>query len=216
MAFEILRHLQYGSGSDCGQNLNHHPSRILPISYIEDEDVRGYSTIQVIPPRLGSLRIYLHSSMKLPEPSAYFKGGNTFLKSYLYLTDQNFYSNCHLPKKVDDIISTSMKNICKENERKNRGKMKKLIQLLMAQTHRYDTDPKSSPYFSEFYDILLKKEKEEVLIIKSSEVGNYRKTLPAKLPNLTLEPTKKTCYVFLYLPDNTFSPYGRSYVNTSG
>lgn len=213
MAFEVLRHLQYGSGSDCGQNLNHHPSRILPISYLEEtKESKDLNVIQVIPPRLGCLRIILDGSVKLPEPSAYFKGANSFLRSYLYLTNKEFYENCHLPKKADEIISSFMKDLCQKHEKKNKGKTKKLIQLLMSQTHGYDTDPSSSPYFAEFYDILLRKEKEEVVIIKSSEIGNFRKTLPVKLPVFTTEPTNKIAYIFLNLPDNTFSPYGRTFI----
>lgn len=219
MAFEILRHLQYGSGSDCGQNLNRHPSRIIPITFLEEERPFGlYSDSEVIsfiPPRLGEDRIICDLQTLLPEPAAYFRGQNSFLKAYLYLSSLEFYQYCHLPKKADDIMQKYLRDICEKHPEKNKGKVKKLIQSIMNNGRDiFDTDPRNNPYFSVFYDLLFPNDSAQIIIVKSSEEGNYRKTIPAKLPSLTLDKTEtgKICYILLSLPNHTFAPYGRAYL----
>jgi len=238
MAFELLRNLQYGSGSDCGQNLNRYPSRILPISFIDEfddiqnevlgvdicvTDLKGgkesedsIPTIEFEPPRLGKGVIVCDSRRKLPEPAAYFSGAHSFVMSYLYLTHVEFYQNCHLPRRATEILRDYLREqltLKPGAEEKKRGGGKKLIQLLMAKGEEgLDTDPSKNPYFSTLYDHLLKKD-ETIVIIRSSETGYYSRTLPTKLPKFTLDPEKanKTCYILLELPNGRFSPYGKTY-----
>jgi hypothetical protein len=90
MAFEILRQLQYCTGSDYGDNLNIAPSRIIPISLVEDiNNDADDSVIYYVPPRLGNEYVICEPDKKLPEPSAYFRSPNTMLKSLLYLSNMD-------------------------------------------------------------------------------------------------------------------------------
>ena len=71
MTFNILRQLQYCNGSDYGDNLNIAPSRIIPISLIEDND-NNKNIISYVPPRFGNEYVICDRNKKLPEPSAYY------------------------------------------------------------------------------------------------------------------------------------------------
>ena len=82
MSFNIIRQVQYCTGSDYGNNLNITPSRIIPISLVEkDDDTKEEYVLYYIPPRLGTEHIIFSPDHKLPEPSAYFRSPNTLVKS---------------------------------------------------------------------------------------------------------------------------------------
>ena len=101
MTFSILKQLQYCTSSDYGDNLNLAPSRIIPTSLVEDinTDTDEKSIIYYVPPRLGNEYVICQSGKKLPDPSAYFRSPNTFLKSFLYLRNVNYYDNTtHMDK----------------------------------------------------------------------------------------------------------------------
>lgn len=218
MAFEVLRNLQYGSGCDCGQNLNHHPSRIIPLSFLDDSDLvesESCDILSFVPPRLGEVMILKNPNKQLPEPAAYFQGTNSFLKSYLYLHSIEYYQYCHLPRRGEEILTKFLMDLCKNNEEKSKGKVKKLIQSIMnTGREMFDTDPDNNSYFSEFYELLLSDKKTQVIIVQSSNDKTFSRTIPSKLPKLTLEKTETaiTCYILLLLPNGQFSPYGRAWL----
>ena len=214
MSFDILRQLQYCTGSCYGDNLNMVPSRIIPISVVEDisEDSDNSSDIiYYIPPRLGKEYVICNNENKLPEPSAYFRGPNTFLKSLLYLSNVNYYDNVHLPLKADTILNTYIRNIFEEQLTENIQSYKKLIQVIMNNTGgTFDTDPDKNPFFSKFIKVILKKEKCDVIIIRSNDSGYYFDTVPNKLPKLNLISGKPN-YVLLLHSNGLYSPYGKAY-----
>ena len=188
MSFDILRQLQYCTGSCYGDNLNMVPSRIIPISLVEDisgnetnNDGKINNIIYYIPPRLGKEYVICNTENKLPEPSAYFRSPNTFLKSLLYLSNVNYY--------------------------------KKLIQIIMNNTGgTFDTDPDKNPFFSKFIKVILKKEKYDIIIIRANDAGYYFDTVPSKLPKLNLISGKPN-YILLLHSNGLYSPYGKAYVS---
>jgi len=214
MAFNILRQLQYCTGSDYGNNLNSAPSRIIPISLVEDkEDVKDDKIIYYIPPRLGNEYIICEHDKKLPEPSAYFRSPNTLLKSFLYLSCVEYYNNVHLPKKADTILQQYLRNVF---EKYSRGKenitYKKIIQVILNNTDgEFDTDPDKNPYYSKFIKLLVKHEKCNIIVIRSGDNGNFLDTVPSKLPRLDVIKSKNMYYILLQRPNGLFSPYGKAY-----
>jgi hypothetical protein len=237
MAFELLRHLQYGLGSDCGKDLRNYPSRVIPISFVNGLEIcsLGLSDKKRIYyecVRLCENVILCDKNVLLPEPPVYFKGRHSLIKSYLYLSSVEFYNNCHLPKKSSEMVRIFLKKIFEKYGKKStsseiiksRGAEKKLIQnLFLKGDEGIDTDPCENQYFQYIYDNLLdncdseNKEAENkpfFLIVKSGDSGNYLKTLPEQIPDLISQKTKdkqKTCYIFLELPNHRFCPYGKSY-----
>ncbi len=231
MAFEILRHLQYGAGSDFGQNLNFPPSRIVPLSIYEMEYKDSEQEIDkpckeekkripFIPPRLGDEVIVCQPGHCLPEPAAYFQAPHTFLKSVLYLRFQSYYQQSHLPKKSNDILMNYLKELLnvfvKEVGQKKEGSAKKLMQSLLGpKANQIDTDPAFNPHFSVLVDLLFPNPSEQIIVVHSNKEGEFYCTTPNKLPeNLSNTNVKEasTCFfVLVQLSNNLFSPYGKTY-----
>lgn len=213
MTFDILRQLQYCIGSDYGDNLNMPPSRIIPISLVEDNDNKNI--ISYVPPRLGNEYIICERNKKLPEPSAYFRSPNTFLKSLLYLCDVKYYENVHLPLKANIILEHYLKYIFeKMSKSKENSKTKKLTQTILNNSDGiFDTDPNNNPYYSDFINILIKKEKCNIIVIRSDDNGNYYDTVPNTIPSLSIKSDTNIYYIFLQNSNGLFSPYGKAYNN---
>jgi hypothetical protein len=210
MSFKILRQLQYSSGSDYGNNLNFPPSRIIPVSLSEETETDNI--IYYTPPRLCSEHIVCEYGKKLPEPSAYFRGPNTFIKSVLYLTNIKFYENAHLPLKANRILMDFLRE--KVMEEKKNWTYKKLIQNILNNSKlNLDTDPSKTPYFDKFLDLVLDREY-QIVIIQSDKEGNYWDSIPEKLPKLEAEEREKKYLILLQNPSGLFSPYGVSFSNT--
>jgi hypothetical protein len=220
MSFDILRQLQYCTGSCYGDNLNMVPSRIIPISLVEDisgnetnNDGKINNIIYYIPPRLGKEYVICNTENKLPEPSAYFRSPNTFLKSLLYLSNVNYYDNVCLPLKADTILNAYIRDIFEEQSTENIQSYKKLIQIIMNNTGgTFDTDPDKNPFFSKFIKVILKKEKYDIIIIRANDAGYYFDTVPSKLPKLNLISGKPN-YILLLHSNGLYSPYGKAYVS---
>ena len=214
MTFNILRQLQYCNGSDYGDNLNIAPSRIIPISLIEDND-NNKNIISYVPPRFGNEYVICDRNKKLPEPSAYFRSPNTFLKSLLYLCNVKYYDNVHLPLKANTILEHYLKDIFEEmSKNKENTKTKKLTQIILNNSDGiFDTDPHTNPYYSDFLKILLKKEKYNILVIRSDYNGNYYDTVPTIIPSLSIKnENSEVYYILLQNSNGLFSPYGKSYI----
>jgi hypothetical protein len=212
MAFYILRHLQYGPNSNSANILDNSPSRILPLTFLEEisENNVKDKLISFTTARLNKINLLCDSSYKVPEPIAYFSGKHSFLKSFLYLTSIDYYKNCHLPKKADEILHNYIKNLLMDEKGhpKSKNKCKKLLQnVLTMGKNTDDTDPFVNPLFNTLFDFI----KEKILIIKCDNNGYYHTTVPKKIPNLTSEETENICYILLQLPNNKFSPYGKTY-----
>lgn len=215
MTFNILRKLQYCTGSDYGDNLNMAPSRIIPISLVEDND-NNKNIISYVPPRLGNEYVICERNKKLPEPSAYFRSPNTFLKSLLYLCNVKYYDNVHLPLKANTILEHYLKDIFEEmSKNKENTKTKKLTQTILNNSDGiFDTDPDNNPYYSDFLKILLKREKCNILVIRSDDDGNYYDTVPNIIPSLRIKSEKENSelyYILLQNSNGLFSPYGKAY-----
>jgi len=216
MSFDILRQLQYCAGSCYGDNLNMVPSRIIPISLVEDisENDDNGNIIYYIPPRLGKEYVICNNENKLPHPSAYFRSPNTFLKSLLYLSNVNYYDNVSLPVKANTILNTYIRDIFVEQSNENIHSNKKLVQIIMNNTGgTFDTDPDKNPFFSKFIKVILKKEKCDIIIIRANDSGYYFDTVPNKLPNLNLISGKPN-YILLLHSNGLYSPYGTAYVSS--
>ena len=198
MSFEIIRQLQYSSCSSYGDNLNKVPSRIIPISL---EDVKEDNIIYYIPPRLGKEYIICNNKNKLPEPSAYFRSPNTFLKSLLYLSNINYYDNVSLPLKADSILNGYIRTIFEEESHENVISNKKIIQVILNNTAgTFDTDPDKNPFFSKFIKVILKKEKCNIMVVRSDDNGNFIDIV---------NKTEKPSYILLLHSNGLYSPYGR-------
>jgi hypothetical protein len=216
MTFNILRQLQYCTGSDYGDNLNMAPSRIIPISLVEDND-NNKNIISYVPPRLGNEYVICERNKKLPEPSAYFRAPNTFLKSLLYLCSVKYYDNVHLPIKANNVLEHYLKDIFEEmSKNKENTKTKKLTQIILNNSDGiFDTDPNNNPYYTDFIKILLKKQKCNIIIIRSDDYGNYYDTVPNIIPSLSIKNEKEQSEVYYILLQNSnglFSPYGKAYL----
>ena len=215
MAFDILRQLQYCTGSDYGDNLNMVPSRIIPISLVEDnDDINDNDIIYYVPPRLGNEYVICKPDKKLPEPSAYFRSPNTLLKSFLYLSNIKYYNNVHFPLEADTILNEYLKKIFGKHSKNPEISCKKLTQVILNNTNNnFDTDPNKNPYFSKFIKFITKNEQCDIIIIRSDNNGNYIDTVPSNLPKLSLCENKKVYYVLLQHSNGLFSPYGKAYGN---
>jgi len=219
MAFDILRQLQYCTGSDYGDNLNLAPSRIIPISLVEDisNEVNDDNVIYYIPPRLGNEYVICESDKKLPEPSAYFRSPNTFMKSLLYLSNMSYYNNAHLPVKANRILDKYLRDVFeKYSTKKENITYKKIIQIILNNTSGdFDTDPDKNPHYSKFIKLILKEEKCNILVIRSDDKGNFLDTVPNKIPTLDIKENKDIYYILLQHSNGLFSPYGKAYKNIS-
>jgi hypothetical protein len=197
--------------------MRNHPMRII-LHEEEDNEIekkRGEEKkISLIDSEMKGFEIVMGEGEKLSKPRVYFNEKNSFLKSYLYLTDMIFYENCHLPGRSNQIIDKFMKKISEELIGKSRGKGKKLMQTVINYgISNIDTDPKYSFYFSDLYDILFtKRNKHKIVVLESDEYFYHKKTIPNKIPKLYKEKTENICYIFLYLPNGRFCPYGISYL----
>ena len=124
MSFNILNQLQNCTGSYYGDNLNIVPSRIIPICLPEYKNdttnSKSYNVIYYIPPNLKTEYIVCNTEKKIPEPSAYFRSPNTFMKSLLYLSNKpknillrlGLFSNMVYPFSY---LSCGYHNNCKYN-----------------------------------------------------------------------------------------------------
>lgn len=217
MAFTILRQLQYCSGSDYGNNFNNPPSRIIPISLIEDYENKSNSPIiKYIPPRLGNEYILCENGKKLPEPSAYFKSPNTLLKSLLYISNIEYHNNVIYPKKANDILQKYLSTIFEKYTKsvKEKSSYKKLVQVILNNTNgAFDTDPNKNPYFVKFINAILKYEKCNIIIIREDDNGNFLDTVPNKIPSLDLVKNENVYYIILQNSNGLYSPYGKAYKN---
>ena len=215
MAFTILKQLQYCSGSDYGNNMNSPPSRIIPISLIDDiKDVGDNKIIYYVPPRLGNEYIICDSKRKLPEPSAYFKYPNTLLKSLLYISNVDYHNNVQFPLKADGILQKYLFKIFEKYSEINKenSTYKKLVQTILNNTNGdFDTDPDKNPYFTKFINLILKHEKCNLVIIRADNTGNFLDTVPSKIPSLNTINNNKMYYVLLQNSNGLFSPYGKAY-----
>ncbi len=217
MAFNIIMQLQYCTGSDYGSNLNVHPSRIIPISLVEDnEDMNDNNIIYYVPPILGNEYIICEKTRKLPEPSAYFKSPNTLLKSLLYISNIEYHKNVPFPKKADSILQKYLYKIFEKytKSKKEHSTYKKLVQIILNNTGGdFDTDPDKNPHFSKFINAILKYEKCNLIIIRSDDTGNFLDTVPSKIPSLdTIKNDNDDIYYILLQNSNgLFSPYGKAY-----
>jgi len=214
MAFNILKQLQYCSGSDYGNNLNQPPSRIIPISLIDEDKESDDNTIYYLLPRLGHDCIICNNSKKLPEPSAYFKSPNTLIKSLLYISNMEYYNNAQFPIKSDSILNKYLCKIFTEysKPKKENFTYKKLVQTILNNTNGdFDTDPDKNPYFSKFINIILNYEKCNLIIIREDDNGNFLNTVPNKIPEISINENKNIYYVLLQNSNGLFSPYGKAY-----
>ena len=218
MSFEILKQLKYSSFCDYGDNLNSAPSRIIPPSIIDEKYDKDVEIIYYIPVRLGKEYIVCDNTKKLPEPSAYFRAPNTFLKSLLYMSNLSFYENVSTSLKADGILNLYMRDVFEKlnnltfNEVENLQPYRKLIQIILNNTGgTFDTDPDKNPFFSKFINIILKKEKCNIIVVRSDCDGNYYDTVPSKIPNLNIQPTGKINYILLLNSNGLYSPYGKAY-----
>ena len=200
--FNILKQLQYCTGSDYGDNLNIIPSRIIPTNLVEDIDEKNI--IYYVPPKLGNACVICDRDNKLPSPSAYFQSPNTFLKSFLYLKNVKYYDNVHLPSKANSLLEKYLEKIFRTYSQENTSK--KLVQILLNYNSDFDADPGKNPYFSKFLKIILKHEKCNIIVIRANKFGNYYDTVPNKiLPN---DNPNCPVYVLLQHSNGSFSPYG--------
>ena len=216
MSFNILNQLQNCTGSYYGDNLNIVPSRIIPICLPEYKNdttnSKSYNVIYYIPPNLKTEYIVCNTEKKIPEPSAYFRSPNTFMKSLLYLSNFNYYDNVSLPLKADNILNTYIRYMFDEKITENIQSNKKLIQIIMNNTGgNFDTDPDKNPFFSKFIKIVLKKENCNIIIIRSDNDGYYLDTIPNKIPELNLT-NGKISYLLLLNSNGLYSPYGKVYI----
>lgn len=201
----LLKHLQYSSNSDCGKNMNHFPSRMVPVSISYEDDNKS---VIFILPNNGEMKIILEKRVKVPEPPAYFLGRHSFIKSYLYLSSMDFYSICHFPKRSDSYVEDFLKKtmrIEKEAD-KNKGKIKKMIQNILS-SDILDTDPHTNIYFSILFETL-----PNIIIVRTNSQGYFSKTIPSKLPELTTSKTENPCFILLQLPNKKFCPYGKAFI----
>jgi hypothetical protein len=111
-----------------------------------------------------------------------------------------------------------LKDLLSKNlDGKNKQAVKKLMQgLLGTKGIQVDTDPVKNPYFSVLCDLLFPDPKEQVIVIHSSQEGEFFTTTPKKLPvNLSIDTTEKEAasrfLVLVQLPSGLFSPYGKTY-----
>lgn len=211
MSFDILKQLQYCTCSDYGNNLNKNPSRIIPFNLVEDNKFEEYNIIQYVPQRLGNEIIVCDSSVKLPSPCAYFKDSNTFLKSFLYLTNNNYYKSIHLPLKASLIMEEYIKgliNIYTETEKKKNNKF--IQYLLNNKIKDINTEPCKNKYFNKILNLLLKDNKCEIFIIRENSQGCYKDIIPK---NFNKTKKKKKCFILLQHFNGLFSPYGTYYNN---
>ena len=198
MSFELIRQLQYSSCSNYGDNLNKVPSRIIPLCL---EDVKEDNIIYYITPRLGKEYIICNNKNKVPEPSAYFRSPNTFLKSLLYLSNINYYNNVSLPLQSDSILNGYIRTIFEEESYENVTSYKKIIQIILNNTNgTFDTDPDKNPFFSKFIKVILKKEKCNIMIVRSDDNGNFIDIV---------NKSEKPSYILLLHSSGLYSPYGR-------
>ena len=215
MAFNILRQLQYCTGSDYGSNLNVPPSRIIPISLVEDnEDVNDNNIIYYVPPRLGNEYVICETTRKLPEPSAYFKSPNTLLKSLLYISNMDYNNNVSFPTKADSILQKYLYKIFEKytESKKENSTYKNLVQIILNNTGGdFDTDPDKNPYFSKFITTILKHEGCKLVIVRADDTGNFLDTVPSKIPSLDTNKSDDLYYILLQNSNGLFSPYGKAY-----
>lgn len=204
-SFNILKQLQYSTGSDYGDNLNLAPSRIIPTNLVEDisEDIEEKNIIYYVPPRLGNEYVICEACKKLPEPSAYFRSPNTFLKSFLYLSNVSYYDNIHLPSKANSLLEKYLRDIFQKYSTSKKSlevsRNKKLIQIILNNTEsNFDTDPDKNPYFSKFIKIILNIN--DIIVIRADDNGNYYDTISNNV--------KDGKYVLLQHSNGLFSPYG--------
>lgn len=199
MSFELLEMLKHGPHKEHGDNLNYSPSRITPISMCDNISAERKDTIRYVPPRVGNEYIVCNKDIKLPEPSAYFSSPNSFIKSYLYLTNEEFYENIHLPEKVNRLLLDFLRKISLKYQR-NR-KYKKLIQKLMN-----NLIPDTDPLKNDLFEILLELVEKDcnIEVIRSNIDENY-------LEHIKSSRKRKKCYLFLQYPTGIFSPYGTLY-----
>ena len=210
MVFSILKQLQNNTGSDYGDNLCKVPSRIIPsINSSENKD----KSIEYILPYFGKESIICNIKSKLPEPSAYFRSPNTFLKSFLYLSNSSYYENISYPSNANQILNTYIRNIFEEHSKDNVPSNKKLVQIMMNNTSGiFDTDPDKNSFFSKFIKIILKKEKCEIIIIR--EKDGFFDTIPNKIPDIDVKnKDSKSVYILLLNQNGVYSPYGKSYIS---
>jgi len=212
MSFDILKQLQYCTCSDYGNNLNKNPSRIIPFNLVEDNDeIDTKNIIHYVPQRLGNEIIICDSSIKLPEPSAYFRGANTFIKSFLYLTNGDYYNNIHLPLKAKHIMELYIKNLFEKLSREEeKNNNKKLIQyLLNNKISTINVDPKKHKHFNKILKILLNENNCEIVIIKENSQGCYKGIVPSNFKSI--KKNGKNKYILLEHYNGLFSPYGTYY-----
>jgi len=175
---------------------------------IEDEKIIYYIT-----PRLGNEYIICKKSKKLPEPSAYFRSPNTFLKSFLYLSNVEYYNNIHLPKKANMMLQQYLRNVFeKYSKSKENIKYNKIIQVILNNTDgEFDTDPNKNPHYSNFIKLIMKHEKGNIIVIRSDDNGNFMDTVPSKIPQLDITDNENMYYVLMQGSNGLFSPYGKAY-----
>lgn len=193
--FELLDFLDSSSYKSYGENLKQHPSRIIPQNISDNFIDNKNKIIKYILPCNSSNYLICDKDVKLPEPCAYFTSPNSLLKSFLYLTNEEFYENVHLPKKADDILNKYLKTLSMQHV--DDRKYKKLIQKLMNSSIK-DTDPSKNLYFKDLFELLEKKYKIE--IIKCDTKFNF-------LQHISKKTDKKKCLILQY-PSGTFCPYG--------
>ena len=208
MSFDILKQLQYCTCSDYGNNLNKSPSRIIPFHLADDSDESDCKFISpYVPHRLGNEMIICDSSIKLPAPCAYFKGSNTFIKSFLYLTNNDYYKNVHLPLKVSLIMETYIKNLINTYTEKEKKKNNKFIQYLLNNKIKdINFEPNKNKYFNKLLNLLLKYNKCEIVVIKENSNGCFKDIIPKNF-NKSKKKNKKY-YILLQHLNGLYSPYG--------
>ena len=164
-------------------------------------------------PYFGKESIICNIKSKLPEPSAYFRSPNTFLKSFLYLSNSSYYENVSYPSNANQILNTYIRNIFEEHSKDNVPSNKKLVQIMMNNTSGiFDTDPDKNSFFSKFIKIILKKEKCEIIIIR--EKDGFFDTIPNKIPDIDIKnKDSKSVYILLLNQNGVYSPYGKSYIS---
>lgn len=202
----MLKTLQKCECADYGDNLKNAPERIIPVSSMEDNEELK-KVIYYVPPNLGNQYIVRDKSVKLPEPSAYFRSPNTFMKSLLYLSDSNYCDNVHLSKKADMILQKYLRNAFQNfKPSKKTHAYKKITQIILNNVNgEFDTDPDKNPHFSKFFKVLVDQGKYDIVVVRADDNGNYMDTVPSRIPKKIVRPL----YVLLQHRNGLFSPYGK-------
>lgn len=200
MSFELLEALKYSTHKNHNENLNHSPSRIIPVNICDNIKTSNITNIRYIPPRSGNEYIVCSKVTKLPEPSAYFSSPNSFVKSYLYLKNKDFYESVHLPEKMNRLLIDYLRKLSLKYQ--SNKKYKKLIQKLLNNSIP-DTDPLKNDLFEILLELLEKDCKIEV--IRSDINENFLEYIK------TNKKIQKQGLLLLQYPTGLFAPYGTLY-----